>query len=153
MDECASLKHNLKKQGSVVAQLVERWLPIPAIRSSNQVIGKVLHRTFVCWQLYWKNENKLKKEAANSPIKKLKCATFFGWVILVNSLIRLSPCCTCWNIAAVTSSSRPRSSSLVNWSSSIFRKSNIDNQWIRLRLQSCHPGFESQAYHQRFYHW
>ena len=25
-------------------------------------------------------------------------------------------------------------------------------QWIRLRLPSCRPGFESQAHHPRFYH-
>ena len=25
-------------------------------------------------------------------------------------------------------------------------------QWIRLRLPSCHPGFESQAHHLHFFH-
>ena len=32
----------------VVAQLVKRSLPTPEVRSSNPVIGKLLHWTFIC---------------------------------------------------------------------------------------------------------
>ena len=45
----------------VVAQLVERSLPIPEVRGSNPVIGKI-YWTFVYCQLYWKEENKEKKQ-------------------------------------------------------------------------------------------
>ena len=34
--------------GSGVAQLVERSLPMPEVRSLNPVIGKLLYRTFTC---------------------------------------------------------------------------------------------------------
>ena len=44
----------------VVAQLVERLLPIPEVRGSNPVIGKI-YWTFVYCQLYWKDENKEKR--------------------------------------------------------------------------------------------
>ena len=49
----------------VVAQLVERSLPIPEVRGSNPVIGKI-YWIFVYCQLYWKDENK-EKEAGNGP--------------------------------------------------------------------------------------
>ena len=41
----------------VVAQLVERSLSIPEVRSSTPVIGKILLTSVFC-QLYWKDENK-----------------------------------------------------------------------------------------------
>ena len=44
----------------VVAQLVERSLPIPEVRGSNTGIGKI-YWTFVYRQLYWKDENKDKR--------------------------------------------------------------------------------------------
>ena len=52
-----------------VAQLVERSLPTPEVGSSNPVISKLLCGTFVCCQLYWKDENK-EKEAGNGPFFK-----------------------------------------------------------------------------------
>ena len=33
-----------------------------------------------------------------------------------------------------------------------FRRGAAIAQWIRLRLPSCRPGFESQAHHLNFYH-
>ena len=56
----------------VVVQLVERSLPTAEVRGSNPVIGKLLYRTFIYCQLYWKDENK-EKEAENGPfLKKLR---------------------------------------------------------------------------------
>ena len=49
----------------VGAQLVERLLPIPEVRGSNPVIGKIVLNIVYC-QLYWKDENK-EKEAGNGP--------------------------------------------------------------------------------------
>ena len=43
-----------------VAQLVEWSIPAPEVHSSNPVIGKLLYRTFVYGQLFWKDENKEK---------------------------------------------------------------------------------------------
>ena len=43
-----------------VAQLVERSLPMPEVRGSTPVIGKI-YWTFVYCQLYWKDENKEKR--------------------------------------------------------------------------------------------
>ena len=59
-------------QGSgCVAQLVERSLPIPEIRSSNPVIGKNLFILNICLLsiVSWKEENK-EKEAGNGHLKK-----------------------------------------------------------------------------------
>ena len=52
----------------VVAQLVERSLPIPEVRGSNPVIGKILYISNICLLsiVYWKDENK-EKEAGNGP--------------------------------------------------------------------------------------
>ena len=55
----------------VVAQLVERSLPTPEVRSSNPVIDKLLYRAFVYCQLSRKDENK-EKEAGYGPLKKQK---------------------------------------------------------------------------------
>ena len=44
----------------VVAQLVEQLLPTPKVRGSNPVIGKIYWTSVYC-QLYWKDENKLKR--------------------------------------------------------------------------------------------
>ena len=52
----------------VGAQLVERLLPIPEVRGSNPVIGKIVLNIVYC-QLYWKDENK-EKEAGNGPFFK-----------------------------------------------------------------------------------
>ena len=52
----------------VVAQLVERSLPIPEVRGLNPVIGKNLFLKNICLltTVYWKDENK-EKEAGNGP--------------------------------------------------------------------------------------
>ena len=50
----------------IFAKLVEWSLPIPEVRSLNPVISKLLYRTVVCCQLYWKD----KKEAGNGPFLK-----------------------------------------------------------------------------------
>ena len=55
---------NFYLRAVIVAQLVERLLPIPEVRGSNPVIGKNLYWTSYC-QLYWKDENK-EKEAGKS---------------------------------------------------------------------------------------
>ena len=59
-----------KVRAVVVAQLVERSLPIPKVRGSNPVIGKNLFILNICLlsTVYWKDENK--KEARNGPFFK-----------------------------------------------------------------------------------
>ena len=54
----------------VVAQLVERSLPLPEVHGSNPVIGKPLYRTFNFCQLHRKDENEA-KEAGNGPFFKI----------------------------------------------------------------------------------
>ena len=56
----------------VVAQLVERLLPNPEVRSSNPVIGKNLftYLTFVCCQLCIEKTKIREKEAGNGPFLK-----------------------------------------------------------------------------------
>ena len=56
----------------VVAQLVERLLPIPEVRGSNPVIGNNLYieHLFIYCQLCWKDENK-EKEAGYGPFLKV----------------------------------------------------------------------------------
>ena len=61
----------------VVAQLVEWSLAKPKVRSSNSVIGKLLCRTFVYCQLYWKDKHK-EKEARKGPLFK-KWFSTPGW--------------------------------------------------------------------------
>ena len=60
----------------VVAQLVERSLPIPQVWGSNPVIGKNLFIFNNCLlsTVYWKDKNK-QKEAGNGPFlnKKIHC--------------------------------------------------------------------------------
>ena len=53
----------------VVAQLVERSLPIPEVHGSNPVIGKNVYILNICLlsTVYWKDLNK-EKEAVNGPI-------------------------------------------------------------------------------------
>ena len=55
----------------VVAQLVERSLPIPEVRGSNPVIGKILYILNICLLsiVFWKDENK-EKEAGMAHFKK-----------------------------------------------------------------------------------
>ena len=57
----------------VVAQLVERSLPLPEVRGSNPVIGKNLFILNICLlsTVYWKDENK-EKEARIGPFFKKK---------------------------------------------------------------------------------
>ena len=56
---------------AVVAQLVERSLPIPVIRGSNPVIDKLSYWTFICLlSVVLKGDNKEKKEAGNGPFFK-----------------------------------------------------------------------------------
>ena len=68
----------------VVAQLVERALPIPEVRGSNPDIGINLFRLNICLQstVYWKDENK-EKEAGNGPfyIKKTKEKSIEGEIV------------------------------------------------------------------------
>ena len=47
--------------GSGCSALVEQSLLTPEVRGSNPVIGKLLYRSFVYYQLYCKDENKHKK--------------------------------------------------------------------------------------------
>ena len=54
----------------VVTQLVEFLLSIPEVRGLKPVIGKLLHRTLVYYELYRKDKNK-EKEAGNGPFTKL----------------------------------------------------------------------------------
>ena len=61
---CTSTHKNMTS-GVVVAQLVERSLPTPEVRSSNPVISKMYMEQCYC-QLYWKDENK-EKESGNGP--------------------------------------------------------------------------------------
>ena len=60
----------------VVAQLVERSLPIPEVRGSNPVIGKnyIEHLFIVYCQLCIEKTKIKKKEAMNGPFLK-KCLT------------------------------------------------------------------------------
>ena len=55
----------------VVAQLVERSLPIPEIRILNTVIGKNLFILYICFlsTVYWKDENR-ENEAVDGPFLK-----------------------------------------------------------------------------------
>ena len=55
----------------VVAQLVERSLPIPEVRGLSPVIGKnlLISNIFILSTVYWKDENK-EKEAGNGPFFK-----------------------------------------------------------------------------------
>ena len=58
----------------VVAQLVERSIPIPEVCGSNPVIGyKFIYILNICLlsTVYWKDENK-EKEAGNGPYFSLK---------------------------------------------------------------------------------
>ena len=52
--------------GVVVAQLAERLLPIPEIRGSNPVIGKI----FIDYIYCWKDENKEKEAGIGSFLKR-----------------------------------------------------------------------------------
>ena len=60
----------------VVAQLVERLLPIPEARGLNPVIGKnvFILNIFLLSTVYWKDENK-EKEARDGPFLKKRLAT------------------------------------------------------------------------------
>ena len=68
----------------VVAQLVEWLLPIPEVRFSNPVIGKI-YWIFVYCQLYWKDENK-KKRPGMAHLKQVwytylpKWGASHGWI-------------------------------------------------------------------------
>ena len=69
--------NNLYLWAVVVAQLVERPLPIPEVHGSNPVIGKNLYILNTCLlsTVYWKDVNK-EKEAENGPFfiyKKTIC--------------------------------------------------------------------------------
>ena len=74
-DKQSRIELKFKNWGSgCVAQLVERSLPISEVRGSNPVIGKNLFILNICFlsTVYWKDENKRKKEAGNGPfLKKL----------------------------------------------------------------------------------
>ena len=48
-------------RAEVVAKLVERSLPTPEVRSLNPVIGKLLYRAFVFFQLYIKDEKRVRE--------------------------------------------------------------------------------------------
>ena len=61
-------KRTKKPRAVVVAQLAERSLSTPEIRSSNPDIGNISN-IFICQLLFRKDENK-EKEAGNGPLKK-----------------------------------------------------------------------------------
>ena len=66
----------------VVAQLVERSLPIPEARSSNKVIGEIyIEHLFTCLLLAVVKRRKFKKkEAGNGPfLKNYGLAACFWW--------------------------------------------------------------------------
>ena len=68
-----------------MAQLVERSLPIPEVRGSNPVIGKIFYyyRTFVYCQLCIEKMKIKKKEAGNGPFLKKNNVKLFGlWSVL-----------------------------------------------------------------------
>ena len=76
-----------------VAQLVERSLPIPEVRSSNPVIGKKLFTLNICLvsTVYRKDENKekeawpvFKKRAGLILSKTLAKTSIFVWLPLTN---------------------------------------------------------------------
>ena len=57
------LSNNMQKDGQwFVAQLVERSLPTPEVRSSNPVIGKLLNRTFYQFTVICFEKTKIKKK-------------------------------------------------------------------------------------------
>ena len=59
-----------KRRAVVVAQLAERLLPIPKIRSSNPLICKRLYLRYLLWTV-----EKTKKEAGNVPLLKIISST------------------------------------------------------------------------------
>ena len=59
----------LTSRAVVVAQLVERLLPIPEVRGSNPVIGKIYIHHLLTVNCIEKKKTK-KKEAGNGPFKK-----------------------------------------------------------------------------------
>ena len=65
----------------VVAQLVERSLPIPEVHGSNSVIGKNLFILNICLlsTVYWKDENK-EKEAGDGPFFKKVTTIELYWL-------------------------------------------------------------------------
>ena len=60
----------------VVAQLVERSLPIPEVRGSNPVIGKNLLNICLLSTVFWKDENK-EKEVGDGPFFLKKQSSLF----------------------------------------------------------------------------
>ena len=67
----------------VVAQLVERSLPIPEVRSSNPVIGKNLFILNICLlsTVYWKDKNKEKRGREWPFLKKSIFEVHFVWTL------------------------------------------------------------------------
>ena len=93
--KCSTCESSLKVESArevVVAQLVERWLPIPEVRGSNSVIGKNLLISNICIlsTVYWKDENK-EKEAGNGPffLKKVESAMLFWMLLDMRFLIQM----------------------------------------------------------------
>ena len=85
----------------VVAQLVERLLPISEVCGSNPVIGKKLfiYWTFVFCQLCIEKTKIKKKEAGNGPFKKNQSITvvqFTGLWVLAHSPTGKASCCKNW---------------------------------------------------------
>ena len=88
-------ENNFKQERAVVvAQLVERSLPIPEVCGSNPVTGKNLLNLYC--QLYWKDENKRKSDR-KWPIFNRKgnmCSTVSGYrQMLIYRLGRLKLMC------------------------------------------------------------
>ena len=70
----------------IVAQLVEQSLPTPEVRSSNPVFGKLLYRTFICFNVNCIEKTKInKKEAGNVTFSS------FGEVIVAQQAQWLLP--------------------------------------------------------------
>ena len=64
----------MRQWGSGVAQLAERSLPIPEVRSSNPIVSDILYVTCIYTHLHWKgkSEEKRGRELPIFYIKKLK---------------------------------------------------------------------------------
>ena len=76
--EWLPINQNIICWAVVVAQLVKRSLPIPEVRGSNPVIGKIyLFPLNICLlsTVYWKDENK-EKEAGDGLFFFLKKISF-----------------------------------------------------------------------------
>ena len=104
----------------VVAQLVERLLPISEVCGSNPVIGKKLfiYWTFVFCQLCIEKTKIKKKEAGNGPFKKNQSITvvqFTGLWVLAHSPTGKASCCKNWKHSKLDQTASSRVSRKFNY--------------------------------------